>query len=286
MVWWGKYYMISFESVTKTYPGARRAGEEVVAVQDTSFTVDTGTITVLAGSSGCGKTTLLRMVNRMVTPTSGMVRIDGNDIADLNPVKLRRKIGYVMQHAGLLPHKTVAENIAVVPQLNGATKAAAQQAVARMLDLVELPARMGQRYPAELSGGQAQRVGVARALADQPNILLMDEPFGAVDPLVRAGLQQQLLDIQQELETTIVFVTHDMSEALRLGHQIILLAEHGHIVQQDSPAELVANPANAFVENFLGLNGNQQSLHTRITDDGRTLVVDAHGRPAGYLEQA
>jgi len=278
--------MISFESVTKTYPGARRAGEEVVAVQDTSFTVDTGTITVLAGSSGCGKTTLLRMVNRMVTPTSGMVRIDGNDIADLNPVKLRRKIGYVMQHAGLLPHKTVAENIAVVPQLNGATKAAAQQAVARMLDLVELPARMGQRYPAELSGGQAQRVGVARALADQPNILLMDEPFGAVDPLVRAGLQQQLLDIQQELETTIVFVTHDMSEALRLGHQIILLAEHGHIVQQDSPAELVANPANAFVENFLGLNGNQQSLHTRITDDGRTLVVDAHGRPAGYLEQA
>lgn len=278
--------MISFESVTKTYPGARRAGEEVVAVQDTSFTVDTGTITVLAGSSGCGKTTLLRMVNRMVTPTSGMVRIDGNDIADLNPVKLRRKIGYVMQHAGLLPHKTVAENIAVVPQLNGATKAAAQQAVARMLDLVELPAQMGQRYPAELSGGQAQRVGVARALADQPNILLMDEPFGAVDPLVRAGLQQQLLDIQQELETTIVFVTHDMSEALRLGHQIILLAERGHIVQQDSPAELVANPANAFVENFLGLNGNQQSLHTRITDDGRTLVVDAHGRPAGYLEQA
>lgn len=278
--------MISFESVTKTYPGARRAGEEVVAVQDTSFTVDTGTITVLAGSSGCGKTTLLRMVNRIVTPTSGMVRIDGNDIADLNPVKLRRKIGYVMQHAGLLPHKTVAENIAVVPQLNGATKAAAQQAVARMLDLVELPAQMGQRYPAELSGGQAQRVGVARALADQPNILLMDEPFGAVDPLVRAGLQQQLLDIQQELETTIVFVTHDMSEALRLGHQIILLAERGHIVQQDSPAELVANPANAFVENFLGLNGNQQSLHTRITDDGRTLVVDAHGRPAGYLEQA
>lgn len=277
--------MISFESVTKTYPGSRRADEQVVAVQDTSFTVDTGTITVLAGSSGCGKTTLLRMVNRMVTPTSGMVRIDGDDIAELNPVKLRRKIGYVMQHAGLLPHKTVAENVAVVPQLNGATKAAAQQAVSRMLDLVELPAHMGQRYPAELSGGQAQRVGVARALADQPNILLMDEPFGAVDPLVRSGLQQQLLDIQQELGTTIVFVTHDMSEALRLGHQIILLAEHGRIVQQDSPTDLVTNPANTFVEDFLGLNGNQQSLHTRRTDDGRTLVVDAHGRPAGYLEQ-
>lgn len=278
--------MISFESVTKTYPGPRRSAEQVVAVQDTSFTAQTGTITVLAGSSGCGKTTLLRMVNRMVTPTSGLVRIDGNDIGDLNPVKLRRSIGYVMQHAGLLPHKTVAENIAVVPRLNGVTKASARQAVGRMLELVELPSALADRYPAELSGGQAQRVGVARALADKPNILLMDEPFGAVDPLVRSGLQRQLLTIQQELGTTMLFVTHDMGEALHLGHQIILLAEHGRIVQQDSPTQLVAHPANRFVEDFLGFNNGQQSLHAHTTEDGRTLVVDAAGRPTGFLEQS
>lgn len=278
--------MISFEAVTKTYPGPSRSVADVVAVQDTSFEVDTGTITVLAGSSGCGKTTLLRMVNRMVTPTSGRVLINGDDIAQMNPVQLRRKIGYVMQHAGLLPHKTVAENIAVVPRLNGATRTEANRSVDRMLELVELATEMADRYPAELSGGQAQRVGVARALADEPKILLMDEPFGAVDPLVRTGLQQQLLDIQRELGTTMVFVTHDMSEALRLGHQIILLAEQGRIMQQDSPTTLVEQPANAFVEDFLGLNAVDKALKTRSTADGRTMVVDAHGRPAGFLEQA
>lgn len=278
--------MISFESVTKTYPGPRRSTEPVVAVKDTSFSVATGTMTVLAGSSGCGKTTLLRMVNRMVTPTSGAVTIDGTNIAEVDPVKLRRSIGYVMQHAGLLPHKTVAENIAVVPRLNGVTKAAAHRSVGKMLELVELPSTIGGRYPAELSGGQAQRVGVARALANEPNILLMDEPFGAVDPLVRTGLQQQLLDIQQHLGTTVLFVTHDMTEALRLGHEIILLAEHGRIIQQDSPAQLVANPASSFVEDFLGFNGSDQQLQTQTTDDGRTLVVDAQGRPAGFLEQS
>lgn len=277
--------MISFESVTKTYPGPRRSAEPVVAVKDTSFSVATGTMTVLAGSSGCGKTTLLRMVNRMVTPTSGAVTIDGTNIAEVDPVKLRRSIGYVMQHAGLLPHKTVAENIAVVPRLNGVTKAAAHHSVGKMLELVELPSTIGGRYPAELSGGQAQRVGVARALANEPNILLMDEPFGAVDPLVRTGLQQQLLDIQQHLGTTVLFVTHDMTEALRLGHEIILLAEHGKIIQQDSPARLVANPATSFVEDFLGFNGSDQQLQTQTTNDGRTLVVDAQGRPAGFLEQ-
>ncbi|WP_022871346.1 ABC transporter ATP-binding protein [Yaniella halotolerans] len=278
--------MISFESVTKTYPGPSRSAADVVAVRDTSFTVDTGTITVLAGSSGCGKTTLLRMVNRMVAPTSGRVLINGDDIAHMNPVQLRRKIGYVMQHAGLLPHKTVAENIAVVPRLNGASRTEAKRSVDRMLDMVELPADMADRYPAELSGGQAQRVGVARALADEPRILLMDEPFGAVDPLVRTGLQQQLVDIQHELGTTMLFVTHDMSEALRLGHQIILLAEQGRIMQQDSPTKLVEQPANAFVEDFLGLNAVDKTLRTRTTEDGRTMIVDAHGRPAGFLEQA
>ncbi|MDN6680445.1 MAG: ATP-binding cassette domain-containing protein [Yaniella sp.] len=255
-------------------------------MHDTSFNVDTGTITVLAGSSGCGKTTLLRMVNRMVAPTSGRVQINGDDIAHMNPVQLRRKIGYVMQHAGLLPHKTVAENIAVVPRLNGATRAEAKRSVDRMLEMVELSADMADRYPAELSGGQAQRVGVARALADEPRILLMDEPFGAVDPLVRTGLQQQLIDIQHELGTTMLFVTHDMSEALRLGHEIILLAKQGRIMQQDSPTRLVEQPANAFVENFLGLNAVDKTLTTRTTEDGRTMVVDAHGRPAGFLEQA
>lgn len=277
--------MISFESVTKTYPGSSRATADVIAVHETSFEVETGTITVLAGSSGCGKTTLLRMVNRMVTPSSGRVLINDDDIAHMNPVQLRRQIGYVMQHAGLLPHKTVAENIAVVPRLNGATRARASRAVERMLELVELSPAMADRYPAELSGGQAQRVGVARALADEPKILLMDEPFGAVDPLVRTGLQQQLLDIQRELGTTMVFVTHDMSEALRLGHQIILLAEQGRIMQQDSPTHLVEHPANSFVEDFLGLNAVDKTLQTRTTEDGRTMVVDAHGRPAGFLEQ-
>lgn len=278
--------MISFESVTKTYPGPRRSATDVVAVHDTSFNVDTGTITVLAGSSGCGKTTLLRMVNRMVAPSSGRVQINGDDIAQMNPVQLRRKIGYVMQHAGLLPHKTVAENIAVVPRLNGATRAEARRSVDRMLEMVELSADMADRYPAELSGGQAQRVGVARALADEPRILLMDEPFGAVDPLVRTGLQQQLIDIQYELGTTMLFVTHDMSEALRLGHQIILLAKQGRIMQQNSPTKLVEQPANAFVEDFLGLNAVEKTLRTYTTEDGRTMVVDAQGRPAGFLEQA
>ncbi|OAV62493.1 ABC transporter ATP-binding protein [Enteractinococcus helveticum] len=278
--------MISFESVTKTYPGSRRTAPEVVAVEDVSFEVDTGTITVLAGSSGCGKTTLLRMVNRMVTPTAGTIRVDGEDIAALNPVQLRRSIGYVMQHAGLLPHKTVAENISVVPRLNGATKAQAKTAVGKMLELVALPQDMADRYPAELSGGQAQRVGVARALADEPKILLMDEPFGAVDPLVRADLQHQLLDIQCQLGTTILFVTHDMPEALRLGHHIILLAERGRIMQHGSPIDLVAQPANAFVEDFLGLRATQNALHLQHTDDGATLVLDAHGRPTGFLESS
>ena len=278
--------MISFESVTKTYPGSSRSEPDVVAVQDTSFEAQAGAITVLAGSSGCGKTTLMRMVNRMVTPSSGTIRIDGQNIAEMNAVQLRRQIGYVMQHAGLLPHKTVAENIAVVPRLNGVTKHAAQQAVGKMLELVELPAQMANRYPAELSGGQAQRVGVARALANQPKILLMDEPFGAVDPLVRAGLQQQLSKIQRELGTTTVFVTHDMSEALLLGDEIILLAKPGRIVQQGSPSQLVTEPANTFVKDFLGLNGVEQQLYTRVTQDGRILVVDALGRPAGFLEQA
>ena len=276
--------MISFESVTKTYPGPSRPAADVVAVRETSFTVDTGTITVLAGSSGCGKTTLLRMVNRMVAPSAGRVLINGNDIARMDPVQLRRKIGYVMQHAGLLPHKTVADNIAVVPRLNGATRTQAKRSVDRMMEMVELSSEMADRYPSELSGGQAQRVGVARALADEPRILLMDEPFGAVDPLVRSGLQQQLIDIQHELGTTMLFVTHDMSEALRLGHEIILLAEQGRIMQQDSPTNLVEQPANAFVEDFLGLNAVDKALTTVTTEDGRTMVVDAHGRPAGFLE--
>src|SRR5699024_11168281 len=276
--------MISFESVTKTYPGPSRPAADVVAVRETSFTVDTGTITVLAGSSGCGKTTLLRMVNRMVAPSAGRVLINGNDIARMDPVQLRRKIGYVMQHAGLLPHKTVADNIAVVPRLNGATRTQAKRSVDRMLEMVELASEMADREPSDLSGGQAQRVGVARALADEPRILLMDEPFGAVDPLVRSGLQQQLIDIQHELGTTMLFVTHDMSEALRLGHEIILLAEQGRIMQQDSPTNLVEQPANAFVEDFLGLNAVDKALTTVTTEDGRTMVVDAHGRPAGFLE--
>lgn len=238
---------------------------------------------MLAGSSGSGKTTLLRLVNRMVEPSAGTVCVDGQNVAELNPVQLRRRIGYVMQHSGLLPHRTVAQNIAVVPSLTGLSGADAQQRAAEMMDLVELDPGLADRYPSELSGGQAQRVGVARGLAGRPEILLMDEPFGAVDPLVRTGLQSQLRALQRQLGTTVVFVTHDMDEALRLGDHIVLLGSSAGIQQQGTAEEFVASPANDFVRGFLGLNGGGRQLFAHPGSDGSTVVVDQHGRPAGVL---
>ena len=267
---------IEFEHVSKRYP------DGTVAVDDFSLTVPTGRFTVLVGSSGSGKTTLLRMVSRMVTPTAGRVLIDDEDIAGTDPVKLRRRIGYVMQNSGLLPHRRVLDNIATVPRLNGVGRREAQSRALDLMDLVGLDRSMARRWPEQLSGGQQQRVGVARALASDPNILLMDEPFGAVDPLVRAELQQWMQRIQQELHKTVVFVTHDISEAIALGDEIVLLKKGGEIAQAGSPAELVANPADDFVSSFLGLDRGELDLHLVEGPHG-TVVVDAQGRPAGRL---
>lgn len=268
--------MIRFEHVSKSYPDGTEA------VRDFSLEAPSGQTTVLVGSSGCGKTTLLRMVNRMVDPTSGTVWIDDENVAEVPPVPLRRRIGYVMQNAGLLPHRKVIDNIATVPMLNGVPKVEAHLRARELMELVGLETSMAQRYPDQLSGGQQQRVGVARGLAADPNILLMDEPFGAVDPLVRADLQAELLRIQTELHKTIVFVTHDIAEALALGDQIVILATGGRIAQVGSPQDVVADPADSFVADFLGLGRGTLDLHLRETPNG-TLVVDSHGRPAGRL---
>ena len=267
---------IEFEHVAKQYP------DQTMAVDDFSLVVPTGRTTVLVGSSGCGKTTLLRMVNRMVTPTAGRVLIDDEDVAGTDPVKLRRRIGYVMQNSGLLPHRRVLDNIATVPRLNGVSKGQAHEQALELMDLVGLARAMAKRWPAQLSGGQQQRVGEARALASDPNILLMDEPFGAVDPLVRSELQAWMTRIQAELHKTILFVTHDISEALTLGDQIVLLKRGGEVAQVGTPQQLVADPADDFVASFLGLNRGELDLHLVEGPQG-TLVVDAHGRPAGRI---
>ena len=266
--------MIELTGVTKTYP------DGTVAVDDFSAQFPPHKTTVLLGSSGSGKTTILRMVNRMVDASAGTITIDGEDIAGRDPVKLRRSIGYVMQNGGLLPHRTVLDNIATVPLLNGTAKADAHARARKLMGLVGLEEKLGRRYPSQLSGGQQQRVGVARGLAADPNILLMDEPFGAVDPLVRRELQDELLRIQSTLAKTIVFVTHDVDEALRLGDQVILLAQGGKVAQRGTGPELLANPASPFVSGFLGLEGGERELTER---DG--VLVDAHGRAAGVLRR-
>ena len=268
--------MIRFDDVTKSYPDGTQA------VRNFTLELPSGRTTVLVGSSGCGKTTLLRMVNRMVDPTTGSVWINDENVAEIAPVPLRRRIGYVMQNAGLLPHRTVIDNIATVPLLNGTSKADAHRRALELMELVGLETTMANRYPDQLSGGQQQRVGVARGLAADPNILLMDEPFGAVDPLVRADLQTELLRIQRELHKTIVFVTHDIAEALALGDQIVILAKGARIAQAGTAQQVVAEPADEFVADFLGLGRGTLDLHLRETPGG-TLVVDGHGRPAGRL---
>lgn len=269
--------MIEYRGIGKTF------ADGTVAVEDFSLTLPSGSTTVFLGSSGCGKTTLLRMVNRMVEPTAGQVLLDDVDVATLDPVELRRRIGYVMQHAGLLPHRTVLDNVATVLRLTGVAKAPARERAREVLEVVGLDPALAQRYPAQLSGGQQQRVGVARALAADPNVLLMDEPFGAVDPIVREELQAELLRLQAELGKTIVFVTHDVDEALLLGDRVIVLATGGHIAQAGTPTELIAAPADDFVRSFLGLDRGGRSL--RIEErDGVRVVVDARGRATGVLE--
>ncbi|MDT0548821.1 ABC transporter ATP-binding protein [Streptomyces lonegramiae] len=238
--------MISFNRVSKHYPNG------TTAVDDLDLELPEGGITVLVGSSGCGKTTTLRMVNRMVEPSSGTISVGGRDVQRADAAELRRGIGYVIQQAGLFPHRTVLDNIATVPLLLGWGRRKARARAAELLELVGLPADAGKRYPHQLSGGQQQRVGVARALAADPPVLLMDEPFGAVDPVVRTQLQNELLRLQSELRKTVVFVTHDIDEAVRLGDRIAVFRTGGHLVQCAPPAELLADPADDFVAGFLG----------------------------------
>ena len=235
---------IEFSQVTKRY-GAN------TVVDNLTLSIPAGETTVFVGSSGCGKTTTLRMINRMVEPQEGTITIGGQNIADQDPYKLRRSIGYVMQSGGLLPHRTVLENVMTVPLLNGNPKPQAKERALDLLGTVGLDASLAQRYPAQLSGGQAQRVGVARALAADASILLMDEPFSAVDPIVRTELQEELLRLQGELHKTIVFVTHDIDEALFLGDNIAVFAPGGKLAQYGVPEEILTNPANDFVESFV-----------------------------------
>jgi osmoprotectant transport system ATP-binding protein len=239
--------MISIDKVRKQY------ADGTVAVQELSLDVATGEIAVLVGPSGCGKTTTMRMINRLVDPSSGTIYVDGADVAKIDPVVLRRGIGYVIQQVGLFPHQTVAANIATVPQLLGWDRARTKIRVNELMELVGLePDKHAKRYPQELSGGQRQRVGVARALAADPPVLLMDEPFGAVDPVARDRLQVEFLRLQEQVRKTIVFVTHDIDEAIRLGDRIAVMREGGHLEQYDVPSTLLSDPATPFVADFVG----------------------------------
>ena len=273
--------MIEFDSVSKQFP------DGALAVDDFNLVLPSRKTTVLVGSSGSGKTTLLRMINRMVEPTSGTISIDGVDIATLEPVKLRRSIGYVMQNSGLLPHRKVIDNVATVPLLRGVPKRKARADALALLDTVGLDRSLADRYPSQLSGGQQQRVGVARGLAVNPNILLMDEPFGAVDPIVRAELQQELIRLQRELGKTVVFVTHDIEEAFLLGDQVVILEMGARIAQIGSPQQILANPASDFVASFIGADRGKRRLavDTRVRATGDDVVlVDGAGYIAGVID--
>ena len=274
--------MIEFRGVTKRFPD----GTEAVA--DFNLVLPSRKTTVFVGSSGCGKTTLLRMINRMIDPTEGQVLIDDVDVSTKNKVELRRSIGYVLQASGLLPHRTVVDNVATVPMLTGTPKSQARAAALELLDTVGLDRGMARRYPRQLSGGQQQRVGVARARASDPNILLMDEPFGAVDPIVRDELQVELNRLQRELGKTVVFVTHDIDEAFVLADHVVILRKGGVIAQAGTPAEILAAPADDFVASFIGADKGKRDLHLqqRAGDGGLTLVVDGDGRPLGVLNEA
>ncbi|MGW2816893.1 ABC transporter ATP-binding protein [Streptomyces sp. NPDC001415] len=254
--------MIRFEHVTKRY------ADGTTAVDDLSFEVAEGELVTLVGPSGCGKTTTMKMVNRLIEPTSGRIFLDGEDISTVDPVQLRRRIGYVIQQVGLFPHKTVLENTATVPHLLGVKKAVAQKRAAELLDLVGLdPTTYGSRYPEQLSGGQRQRVGVARALAADPPVLLMDEPFGAVDPVVRERLQNEFLRLQSQVRKTVLFVTHDIEEAVRLGDRIAVYGQ-GAIEQFDAPAAVLGAPATAYVADFVGADRGLKRLSVTPIEEG------------------
>ena len=249
--------LIRLDKVEKTYPGS-----EIPAVAALDLEVLPGEILVLVGPSGCGKSTTLRLINRMIEPTKGRIYFEGEDVTDVDPDQLRRKIGYVIQQIGLFPHRTIAENIATVPGLVGWDRDRIASRVDELLDVIGMdPSVFRGRYPKELSGGQAQRVGVARALGADPDVLLMDEPFGAVDPIARDRLQNEFLRLQDELQKTIVFVTHDIDEAIKMGDRIAILQEQSVIAQHDTPEAILAGPASKFVEDFLGSGATLKGLN-------------------------
>lgn len=269
---------IMLEEVTKTYPGQKKS-----AVGGLTLEIPAGSIVMFVGPSGCGKTTTLKMINRLIEPSSGKIVINGEDVTGMNGDELRRRIGYVIQAGGLFPHMTVATNIAMVPKMLGWSKEKIAARVDELLELVSLdPELYRDRFPKELSGGQQQRVGVARALAADPPVLLMDEPFGAVDPITRQRLQDELLNIQSEVQKTIVCVTHDFDEAVKLGDWIAIFNEGAQLEQYDSPERILANPASEFVENFIGSGaGLKQLTLTRVNEvDLEEAITTSPGKRA------
>jgi len=255
--------LIDLQDVTKSYPGV-----EEPAVKSLNLAVEPGEILVLVGPSGCGKSTTLRLINRMIQPTSGRIIYEGQDVTKSDPNELRRRMGYVIQQIGLFPHRTIAENISTVPKLLKWPKKRVRERVDELLELVSMdPSIYRDRYPSELSGGQAQRVGVARALGADPDVLLMDEPFGAIDPITRDRLQNEFLRLQAELKKTIVFVTHDIDEAVKMGDRIAILRDQSEIAQLDKPEVILTDPADEFVENFLGSGAVLKTLTLRRVRD-------------------
>jgi osmoprotectant transport system ATP-binding protein len=291
--------VLEFRNVCKRYPGA-----DEPTLNDLSFEVPAGEICVLVGPSGCGKTTAMRMVNRMIEITAGDILLDGESIRSRKPAELRRHIGYVIQQIGLFPHLSVGDNIATVPRLLGWDRKRVEDRVGELLELISLPAEARKRYPAEISGGQRQRVGVARALAADPPLMLMDEPFGAIDPITRERLQNEFLRLQEEIRKTVVFVTHDIDEAIKMGDRIAIMREGGVLVQYDTPDRILADPEDEFVARFVGLDrGLKRLALSKLSDisleepdrlpDGtpargrpdpeRVVFVDGAGNPVGRL---
>jgi osmoprotectant transport system ATP-binding protein len=260
--------MINMEHVTKRF-----VADGPASVDDLSLVVPEGTTTALIGPSGCGKTTTMRMINRLIDPTEGKIIVNGDDVTKVDPVELRRHIGYVIQQVGLFPHMTIAQNIAAVPKLLGWTEAKIKNRTEELLDLVGLdPSEMLKRYPRQLSGGQRQRIGVARALAADPPVLLMDEPFGAIDPIARTRLQDEFRQILQRVRKTVVLVTHDLDEAIRLGDRIAIM-KSGKIVQYDTPDAVLSHPTDAFVENFVGIDRAIKRLSLFTVNDAMNTVA-------------